>query len=166
MSARRPGPLLTLLAVIVSVWGCHSEICAIDNTLVPRGGVDLQGRMVCLGRSADEVERQLGQGEVRQDLGVVGVRVLYPGLALALLYAGPGTSDPLRAITLLEGARATTEAGLGIGSAEADARAELGAPAVDPALGAWFYDEAGLALQWQDRRLIWIQLFARPEAAP
>ena len=146
---------LRLLVVLCVLWGgCHSEICATDAAIVPGAGVDLDGRMICLGRTATQVEEELGAPGTRQDLGAAGVRVLYPDLDVTLLYE----ADTLRAITLHNGVKVTTSAGLGIGSTEGAVRAELGTPVIDPILGAWLYDDDGLTLLWEKRKVAQIQL--------
>jgi len=148
--------MLSMLSMLAA--GCSSEICAVDSTINPGAGVDLQGRMVCLGHSAAQVQRALGPGETRQDLGQAGVRVDYPQRAVTLLFAGPADVDPLRAVTLHAGSGVRTAGGLTHGSSQTSARAELGQPTVEPMLGAWIYDELGLTLLWRDGELDRIQI--------
>ena len=163
MKTRIPIPLLALVLGISG--GCHADICAVDAAIVPIDGVNLNGRMVCLGWEVEQVEQELGAPGTRQDLGTTGVRALYPYRDLTLLYADATATAPLRAITLHQGVKAVTIDGLGIGSSEADARAAFGTPVIDPVLQAWIYDTDGLTLQWQQRKVVQIQL-ASPISRP
>jgi hypothetical protein len=134
--------------------GCAEERCAPAATIVPGVGTDLAGAPVCLGANRAQTARLLGDGGER-DLGVAGKLVLYPDRHASLLFAESGA---LAAINLEPGVSARTASGVGIGSDQADARAALGEPVVDPLLGAWWYPAQGIVLQWKDGKAAAIQI--------
>ena len=63
-------------------------------------------------------------------------------------------------IELVAGVDAATAGGVGVGSSEADLRAELGDPIMEPFTGAWLYPDRGIAVQWQDGAVSSVHLFA------
>lgn len=141
--------------------GCNSAPCTPAAQIDPGVGVLVADKAVCLGDSMDNIEGALGKGAVRWDMGRLGMRVSYPDHHLTLLYSGCNAGDTLVAIYLQGGATGKTKGGVGIGSAEAAVKAELGEPTIDPFLKARIYRKLGIAVQLEGGKVSRVQVRKR-----
>ncbi len=152
--------IISLLGLLT--WSCGDEEapCAADGVIVPGAGVGSGGQTLCLGENAAAVQARLGSASSAQDMGAVGKRVEYAALKVTLLLGGVSGSETVKAIYLGTGSTLKTTGGVGLGSSEAEVKAALGAPVMDPFIGAYWYRDKGIVLQLEGGKVVSIQVTA------
>ncbi len=148
--------VLGALLGAVLLGGCGPQPCMEGDGIAPGQGVVVDGAPLCIGATSDALAERLGPPTSSGDLGALGVRFAHPSLSLSGFTATDGS---VTSLTVTSGYEGRTAGGTGIGSTEADVRADLGEPVPDPFTGAWVYPNQGIALQWKDGAVTSVQVF-------
>ncbi len=148
-----------LLPLFPAFGGCGSGLCELAADIVPGCGIMAGDLALRLGDNRGDVQDSFPSLEATWDLDNLGTTFTIPGQGIAGMFEGGSADATLTSISVVPGFSGLTTGGVGLGSGESQVVGEFGQPLVDGYLGAWWYSEHGLGLEWSGASVERIHLF-------
>ena len=152
--------LFLVLFIGLYILGCKEET-VLPVTIMPGDSLIMGDASLGLGDNLESLKATFGEPSVLRDLGELGVYFEYKEFDVSGTLTGISEQDVITNLTLDTKFVGTTSDGIGLGSLESEVVKKLGETSKEPFLGLWWYQESGLALEFQDGQVVRIHLFSK-----